>query len=76
MTDKQSPIRLVLTGLLTAYAVAFVLLNNEEIELNFIFFSTNASLVVALILIGALGFAVGFLAHISYIRNRRKERRS
>jgi uncharacterized integral membrane protein len=76
MTEKQSPVRLVITGLLIAYGVLFVLLNNDEIKLNFIFFSTTASLVVALILIGALGFAVGFLAHISYLRNRRKDRRS
>jgi uncharacterized integral membrane protein len=72
MTDKQSPFRLVVTGLLIAYVVLFVLLNNDEIELNFIFFSTNASLVVALILIGALGFAIGFLAHMSYLRKNRK----
>jgi uncharacterized integral membrane protein len=66
--NKRSPVRLVITGLLIAYGVAFVLLNNDEIELNFIFFKQNASLVVALILIGALGFAVGFLAHMSYRR--------
>jgi hypothetical protein len=72
MSEKQSPVRLVITGLLIAYGVAFVLLNNEEIELNFIFFSTRASLIVALILIGALGFAIGFLAHMSYQRKNKR----
>ena len=72
MPDKQSPVRLVIAGLLIAYGVAFVLLNNDEIELNFIFFTQRASLVVALILIGALGFAVGFIAHMSYQRKNRR----
>jgi uncharacterized integral membrane protein len=70
----QSPVRLVVAGLLVAYAVAFVLLNNETIELNFIFFTQRASLVVALILIGALGFGVGFLAHISAVRRNKSTR--
>jgi uncharacterized integral membrane protein len=70
--NKQNPVRLVLTGLLIAYGVAFVLLNNDNIELNFIFFKQNASLVVALLLIAALGFAIGFLANMSYRRNNPK----
>lgn len=69
--SRQSPIRLVITGLLIAYGVAFVLANNGEIELDFVFFKQDASLVVALILIAALGFAVGFLAHMSYRRRNR-----
>ena len=73
MSEKQqSPLRLVIGGLLLAYGVAFVLLNNDEIEINFIFFTQRASLVVALLLIAALGFAVGFLAHMSYKRKSRK----
>jgi uncharacterized integral membrane protein len=66
--SEKPPARLIVTGLLVVYGVLFVLLNNDEIKLNFIFFSQRASLVVALILIGALGFAIGFLAHMSYKR--------
>lgn len=70
MPERQrNPLRLLAIGLLAAYGIAFVVLNNDEIELNFIFFKQSASLIVALILIAALAFAVGFLAHMAYKRN-------
>jgi uncharacterized integral membrane protein len=68
---QQSPIRLIGIGILVAYGVAFVLLNNDQIEINFIFFKQRGSLIVALILMGALGFVVGFLAHMSYKRKNK-----
>jgi uncharacterized integral membrane protein len=72
MSEKQqSPVRLIGIGLLVAYGVAFVLLNNDQIEINFIFFKQRGSLIVALILMGALGFLVGFLAHMSYARKNK-----
>ena len=70
--NQQSPVRVVGISILLAYTVAFVLLNNDEIEINFIFFTQRASLAVAVILVGALGFVIGFLAHLSYKRKNDK----
>jgi hypothetical protein len=64
----RSPLKLVAIGVLAAYVIAFVIANDDELTINFLFFSTDIALLVALILIGALGFAIGFLVRGSYDR--------
>jgi VanZ family protein len=61
---------LVLFGVLAVYAVAILLLNAEEVEIHFVFFSTRISKVVLILVCLAIGFAAGYLA--DRIRERRK----
>lgn len=51
--------RLAVAGILVLYAVILVASNTEEVNLDFVFFSTDAPLVVALVLVGVLGFLIG-----------------
>ena len=46
---RPHPVRLIVgRRLVGVYALLFVLLNSEEVEVSFVFFSTQISLVVAL----------------------------
>jgi lipopolysaccharide assembly protein A len=66
------PLGLILAVLLLVYAVIFVVLNSDEVKVNFLFFSTRISLVVAIVLVLAIGFAAGYLVHD--VRSRRRHR--
>jgi lipopolysaccharide assembly protein A len=65
------PLGLILAALLLVYAVIFVVLNSDEVKVNFLFFSTRISLVVAIVLVLAIGFAAGYLVHD--VRDRRRQ---
>jgi uncharacterized integral membrane protein len=69
---KQSPEtwRIWLIAAVVVYAVLFVALNRKTVHISFVFFSAQASLLVALLLAGALGFVAGWLVR------RRQERGS
>jgi uncharacterized integral membrane protein len=67
---RPVPWRLIAFGALALYAVLLVILNANEVKVNFVFFSTRASLVVVLLLAMALGFLAGFL--FDTLRERRK----
>ena len=64
------PWRLVALGALAVYAILLVILNAERVEVSFVFFSKDASLVVVLLLTLAIGFLGGFL--FDTWRERRK----
>lgn len=66
------PWGLVIVGSIVLYAVLFVLFNDDRVEVSFVFFSTEASLVVALALAVALGFLLGFFADIARTRARKR----
>jgi uncharacterized integral membrane protein len=68
--EKVSTWKLVLFGVLAVYAVLIVLLNRDQIEVSFVFFSTRISLLVLIILCVGIGFAAGYL--FDQIRGRRK----
>jgi uncharacterized integral membrane protein len=70
VTAKRGvPWRLVVVGVLGVYALLLVVLNARQVSVNFVFFSTKASLVVVLLLAIALGFLAGFL--FDTLRERR-----
>lgn len=50
----------------------FIILNSDEVDISFVFFSTKVSLVIALVLAIVLGFAAGYLVHSSRVRRQRK----
>lgn len=67
-----TPRRIILTVVL-AYVLILVLANRNSVSVNFVFFRTEASLFVVLLLAVALGFIVGWL--FDDLRDRRRRRR-
>ena len=72
--EKDTPWRLIVFGVVAAYAILIVLFNREEVEVSFVFFSARISLLVLIVLCVGIGFAAGFL--FDQIRDRRKRRAS
>ena len=65
------PWRLILIGVLALYGILLVALNARQTKVNFVFWSTEASLVVLLLITLAVGFLAGFLFDAA--RDRRKQ---
>jgi uncharacterized integral membrane protein len=68
--EKVPTWKLIVFGALAVYALLIVLLNREEIEVSFVFFSARISLLVLILLCVGIGFAAGYL--FEQIRGRRK----
>ena len=66
--------RLALLLVLALYGVLLVALNAKQVKVNFVIFSTRASLVVVIVLALATGFLAGFL--FDTLRDRRKRESS
>lgn len=73
-TKQGTPWRLIIFGVLAAYAVLIALLNKEQVDISFVFFSTKISKLVLIILCLGIGFAAGFV--FDGWRQRRKQRTS
>lgn len=58
---------------LLVYAILIVLFNREQVEVSFVFFSAEISLLVLILLCVGIGFAAGYL--FDDIRARRKRSR-
>ena len=71
--DGNVPWGLVALGALVVYVVLFVLFNDDRVNVSFVFFSAETSLVVALALAVAIGFLLGFFTDV--VRTRRRRRR-
>jgi uncharacterized integral membrane protein len=68
--EKGTPWRLVAFGVLAVYAILIVLVNREQVEVSFVFFSARISLLVLILLCVGIGFAAGYL--FDQIRSRRR----
>ena len=66
--------RRIILGVIALYALVVVLANRNQVAVNFVFFKTEASLFVVLMLAIALGFVAGWL--FDDLRERRKRGRS
>jgi uncharacterized integral membrane protein len=55
---------------LVVYLILIVLFNREQVDVSFVFFSAEISLVVLILLCVGLGFAAGYL--FDQLRARRK----
>ena len=53
--------RAIAVGALGLYIVLFIILNNRELRVNFVFFETRSNELLSLIVIVILGFAAGFI---------------
>ena len=67
---KDPTWKLILFGVLAVYLVLIVLLNREQVEVSFVFFSARISLLVLILLCTGLGFAAGYL--FNQLRARRR----
>lgn len=72
--DAGLPLGLILIGLLAAYGVLFILFNSDQVNVSFVFFDAQISLVVALLITAAIGFLAGY--GFRELRARRRARRS
>jgi len=65
--------RRIILGVILAYVLILVLANRQTTPVNFVFFKTEASLFVVLLLAIGLGFLAGWL--FDDVRDRSKRRR-
>jgi uncharacterized integral membrane protein len=72
--EKDTPWRLIVFGVLAVYAIFIVLFNREQVEVSFVFFSAEISLLVLILLCVGIGFAAGLLFDL--LRDRRWRRTS
>jgi uncharacterized integral membrane protein len=72
--DAGLPLGLILVGLLASYGLLFILFNSDQVDVSFVFFDAEISLVVALLITAGIGFAAGY--YLREIRGRRRARRS
>lgn len=72
--DDGLPLGLILVGLLALYGLLFILFNSDQVDVSFVFFDAEISLVVALLITAGIGFAAGY--SLREIRERRRARRS
>ena len=68
-----TPKRIIL-GVIAGYVLILVLANRNAVAVNFVFFKTEASLFVVLLLAIGLGFLAGWL--FDDVRDRRRRRRT
>lgn len=71
---RDTPWRLIVFGALALYAILIALLNKEQVDISFVFFSTRISKLVLILLCLGIGFAAGFL--FDGWRQRRKRKSS
>jgi uncharacterized integral membrane protein len=69
---RDIPWTLVLFAALAIYAILLVVLNAKKVEVRFVFYTAEISLLVLIVLCLGIGFAAGYL--FDKIRERRKAR--
>jgi len=69
-TEKDTPWKLIVFGVLAVYALLIIFFNRKQVEVSFVFFSADISLLVLILLCVGIGFAAGYL--FEQLRARRK----
>jgi uncharacterized integral membrane protein len=72
--EKDTPWKLIVFAALAVYAILIILFNRKDVEVSFVFFSAQISLLVLILLCVGIGFAAGYL--FEQLRDRRKRRAS
>ena len=62
--------RAIAVAALAVYILLFIILNNRELRVNFVFFETRSNELLSLIVIVILGFAAGFIIGGRHRRTR------
>ena len=73
LEDWQPRLYAILIGLvlIVAYVIAFIVKNNDQIQIDFVLFDTHTSVIWLIILLLAIGFIGGVLLSQVYRRRRR-----
>jgi uncharacterized integral membrane protein len=77
VSDRWQPrlyLRLIVLGLLVAYAIAFVLENRKQVSVHFVLATARVSLVWLILLALGVGLLGGIL--LAQLERRRRRRRS
>jgi len=63
MADEKRGIspKLILFGVLAVVLIVFAVLNTDDAKVNWIFGTWETSLIIVILLSGAIGFGLGFL---------------
>ena len=72
--EKDTPWKLIVFAAIAIYAILIILFNRKQVEVSFVFFSAEISLLVLILLCVGIGFAAGYL--FEQLRDRRKRRAS
>ena len=73
-SERDTPWKLIIFGAIAVYAILIVLFNRKQVDVSFVFFSAQISLLVLILLCVGIGFAGGYL--FEQLRERRKRRAS
>jgi uncharacterized integral membrane protein len=71
-SGRDTPWKLIVFAALAVYAILIVVFNREQVEVSFVFFSAEISLLVLILLCVGIGFATGYL--FEQLRDRRNQR--
>ena len=75
VSDRWQPrlyVRLLVLGLLVAYAIAFILENRTQVEVHFVLWTAHVSLVWVILLALGVGLLLGIL--LAQLERRRRRR--
>ena len=75
VADRWQPrlyLRLIVLGLLVAYAIAFILENRTQVEVHFVLWTAHVSLVWVILLALGVGLLLGIL--LAQLERRRRRR--
>jgi uncharacterized integral membrane protein len=75
VSDRWQPrlyLRLIILGLLVAYAIAFILENRTQVEVHFVLWTAHVSLVWVILLALGVGLLLGIL--LAQLERRRRRR--
>lgn len=75
VTDRWQPrlyLKLIVLGLLVAYAIAFILENRTQVEVHFVLWTAHVSLVWVILLALGVGLLLGIL--LAQLERRRRRR--
>jgi ABC-type polysaccharide/polyol phosphate export permease len=70
--EKDTPWKLIAFAVIAVYAILIILFITNDVEVSFVFFSAQISLLVLILLCVGIGFAAGYL--FEELRDRRKRR--
>jgi uncharacterized integral membrane protein len=68
--ERDTPWKLIVFAAIAVYAILIILFNRKQVEVSFVFFSAEISLLVLILLCVVIGFAAGYL--FEQLRDRRK----
>ena len=68
---RDIPWTLIGFAMLAVYAILIIVLNREQVDISFVFFSTRISKLVLILLCLGIGFAGGFLFDRWRVRRNR-----